>query len=283
MNKLADQEEIAAMREWSTFDKYNDAIMNTAGLEDLIKTPYMLTIIMNILPDLEKQKTSKEEQVTKSTIYKTFTKQYQHRQLNKIMDSNAAEIPKGLDLESSFYNFSCALAIRMYKNDKTTVQAVENQFPFPKKYLEPNEFEEFFKDDTMTRLSRQGAQIIVVDGQARFTHKSIMEYFAARVFYEEIKFIQPERPDIFNELISKWINEKLLKGEKVTDQESDVLNFLVDMITYNNIKQNEMSKQDQDGESNSKANSLTKLIKLAEYMNKELSNFGFGEPNLVIL
>jgi len=40
----------------------------------------MLTIIMNILPDLEKQKTSAEEQVTKSIIYKTFTKQYAERQ-----------------------------------------------------------------------------------------------------------------------------------------------------------------------------------------------------------
>ena len=49
------------MREWSNFDKYNDAITKTAGLTDLIKTPYMLTIIMNILPDLEKQKTSKDE------------------------------------------------------------------------------------------------------------------------------------------------------------------------------------------------------------------------------
>ena len=49
------------MREWSNFDKYNDAIVQTPGLEDLIKTPYMLTIIMNILPDLEKQKTSADE------------------------------------------------------------------------------------------------------------------------------------------------------------------------------------------------------------------------------
>ena len=80
LDQVADLEEIESMKEWSKFEKYNDAITQTIGLEDLIKTPYMLTIIMNILPDLEKQKTSKDEKVTKSTIYKTFTKQYQMRQ-----------------------------------------------------------------------------------------------------------------------------------------------------------------------------------------------------------
>ena len=76
LHPVADLDEITAMSEWSYFDKYNSAITMTPGLEDLIKTPYMLTIIMNILPDLEKQKTSAEEQITKSVIYKTFTKQF---------------------------------------------------------------------------------------------------------------------------------------------------------------------------------------------------------------
>jgi hypothetical protein len=77
LDQVADFDEINAMRQWSNFDKYNNAIMNTEGLVDLIKTPYMLTIIMNILPDLEKSKMTKDEKITKSKIYKTFTTQYQ--------------------------------------------------------------------------------------------------------------------------------------------------------------------------------------------------------------
>lgn len=82
-------------------------------------------------------------------------------------------------------------------------------------------FEEFFKDDEITKFSRSGAQIIQVDGQARFTHKSIMEYFAARVYYEEIKTIKITKV-IKKELIIKdqeltlsesWLNDKLLKGD----------------------------------------------------------------------
>ena len=42
------------------------------------------------------------------------------------MENSTEEIPKGLDLETSFYNFSCALAVKMYTLDKTTVTAIEN-------------------------------------------------------------------------------------------------------------------------------------------------------------
>ena len=87
----------------------------------------------------------------------------------------------------------------------------------------------------ITRLARTGAQIIIVDGKARFTHKSIMEYFSARTFYEDIKFFNQKKDEAVD-LSNNWLNDKLLKGEKVTDQESDVLNFLIDMITYNHIK-----------------------------------------------
>ena len=165
------------------------------------------------------------------------------------MDNASEEIPKGLDLETSFYNFSCALAVRMYIANKTTVTAIDNQFPFPQAYIELNPFEEFFFDDDKTKLARLGVQIIEVDSKARFTHKSIMEYYAARVFYEEIKFFDPTKHiDLHAYLEGIWLNTKILKGDSVTDQESEVLNFLIDMIAYNLIKQREMQEGDGDDE-----------------------------------
>ena len=112
--------------------------------------------------------------------------------------------------------------------------AIENQFPVPMRVVQANPFEEFFSNDQKTKLARLGAQIIQVDGKARFSHKSIMEYFAARVFYEEIKFFDSAKNDnLLDYFKKKWLNSKILKGDNVTDQESDVLNFLVDMISYN--------------------------------------------------
>jgi len=68
------------------------------------------------------------------------------------------------------------------------VPAVENNYPYPYPIERKNYFASFFGDDEKTRLSRYGVQLIIMDGKARFTHKSIMEYFAARVLYEEIKW-----------------------------------------------------------------------------------------------
>ena len=74
-----------------------------------------------------------------------------------------------------------------------------------------------------------------------------MEYFAARVFYEEIKFFNLKNKDDLDAISYFFLNEKILKGDDVTDQESDVLTFLIDMIAYNNIKQREMQKGSDEG------------------------------------
>ena len=36
------------------------------------------------------------------------------------------------------------------------------------------------------KLAKQGAPIIEYNGTIRFQHKSLMEFFAAKVYYEEI-------------------------------------------------------------------------------------------------
>lgn len=112
------------------------------------------------------------------------------RSATRLLGQEKENIPKGYDLETSFYHYSLDLAIEMYVNDKTMVPAVENNYPYPFPVPKSNGFAKFFGDDEKTRLSRAGAQLIIMDGHARFSHKSIMEYFAARVFYEEIKWYQ---------------------------------------------------------------------------------------------
>ena len=86
------------------------------------------------------------------------------------------------------------LAIEMYVQDKVSVPAIEYNYPYPARVKAENKFERFFNErkagDERVRLARYGAQLILMDGKARFTHKSIMEYFAARVLYEQIKYYE---------------------------------------------------------------------------------------------
>jgi len=139
------------------------------------------------------------------------------------MDNKGDPVPKGFDLEASFYNYSLDISINMFLENKTSIPAIESSYQYPSLESHSNPFAKFFVDDVKTRLARSGAQLIIVDGKARFSHKSIMEYFAARVLYECIKFYKvptdPERPRETGgtDYDQTYLNEKVIKGSDLTD------------------------------------------------------------------
>jgi len=120
----------------------------------------------------------------------------------------------------SFYQYSKDLAVNMFIRKVTSLQVkssgykvlgiVENE--------KKNIWSRFF-DDTqiMTKLARRGAQIIEDDGVIRFTHKSIMEYFAAKQFYDEIVDYNPDSLDDFEPCLNKG---------PVIDHETAVYQFI---------------------------------------------------------
>ena len=134
------------------------------------------------------------------------------------MDNKGDPVPKGFDLEASFYNYSLDIAVNMYLENKTSIPAIESSYQYPSLRGHDNPFVKYFVDDVKTRLARSGVQMIIVDGKARFSHKSIMEYFAARVFYECIKYYKVETESSrATDYGYTYINRKLLKGTDLTD------------------------------------------------------------------
>ncbi|MDJ0652410.1 MAG: NACHT domain-containing protein, partial [Simkaniaceae bacterium] len=242
LDSKADKQEKEQLKPWTQMQTYTDRINNIKELNDLIKTPYMLKIITDILPQLGEQGGGN---ITKARIYKAFTTAHFEKEANRILENNAAEIPKGYDLEMSFYNYSKDLALRMWLLDKISAKSENANYTIERGDYEKiaakkgmrqenlqdeDYFNKFFRKDSKTSLARAGAQLIVLNNQARFTHKSIMEYFAARFLYDDLKnFKTKEYEETFN--------IKLLKESSETQQESDVLNFLVGMIKDNDTQQ----------------------------------------------
>ena len=236
-------------------DKYLNTIKDIHGLEELLKTPYMLKIIIDILPSLGSDFKST---ITKSNIYKVFTTKYFENEMSRLLQHSQDQIPKGFDLEKSFYEYSKDLAVNMYMLDKTSVATEGFSYSLKKNDLnelftkslntseikkeaevkkENDPFARFFSNDPVTKLARSGTQLIIFNGQARFTHKSIMEYFAARFFYDELKFCEIES-------IPKGpLSLKLLYGGNKLNQESDVINFLKQMIDENTSKQHILKQE----------------------------------------
>ena len=112
-------------------------------------------------------------------------------ELNRLLHHSQEQIPKGFDLEKSFYEYSKDLAINMFMLDKTSVvtegysyslkkQDLHQLFSKPnndpaddklQNFKESDPFSRFFSNDPVTKLARSGAQLIIFNGQASFTHK----------------------------------------------------------------------------------------------------------------
>ncbi|MDJ0652090.1 MAG: NACHT domain-containing protein [Simkaniaceae bacterium] len=273
LDSKADKREKEQLKPWTQLQTYTDKIDQLQGLNDLIKTPYMLKIITDILPQLDEQSGGK---ITKARIYKAFTTAHFEREGNRLLENNAAEIPRGYDLETSFYNYSKDLALRMWLLDKTSVTSESDNYTIEREYYEQvaategiqqenlkgeNHFNRFFQKDSRTSLARAGAPLIVLDNQARFAHKSILEYFAARFFYDDLKNFKTGQYE-------KIFNIKPLQGSDKTDQESDVLNFLVEMIKDNHNQQTLLKTDDKSDE---KGVHIIEFLK--EFLNKKTERF----------
>lgn len=96
-----------------------------------------------------------------------------------------------------------------------------------------------------------------------------MEYFAARVFYEELKNLKIQKDQPYT-MEKKFFNDRLFKGADLIDQESDVLNFVYDMIQFNAL-----SQKDQGDADAGKNKALTKL----ELLTKNLNDEALGAPD----
>ena len=243
LSREADSLERKQLFNWLNPQHYKSKIESIPGLKDLMKTPYMLAIIIDIMPHLD---AATEGKITRASIYKSFTRQNSEKEIARIMSQNYDIIPQGYDLELSFYNYSRDLAIRMWLMDKVSVQSessnyvidMEEILALGKKNLKKSkaissEFNKFFAEDAKTFLARKGAQITFLDNRARFYHKSIMEYYSARFLYDALKGFKDRESNCM-----ELLGMKLLYGNSKTDQESDVLNFLVQMIEDNDHQQN---------------------------------------------
>ena len=264
--KLKPEEKKKIDKPWGPM-KYTQEIKRIGGLELLMTTPYMLKTIVDILPTLSKRNQEQKKVVTRASIYKYSTKKFFEVQENRMLSNE--NIPAGYDLKLSFYNFSKDLAFTMWMNNRTSIDGESVNYTSQCLNMESkkdaNPFAIFFLNDSKTKLARDGAEIISIDNEVRFIHKSIMEYFAARVFYDTLKhdvenFIEGKEKQFSN--ILNIFSQKLLKGNDQIDKESDVLNFLVDMINDNDYELKKIHENKEDEITKSDIHIITKLIKI---------------------
>ncbi len=205
---------------WKEEQKYEDEIKKTPGLSELITTPFMLRIVVEILPALVEEGIQ-DQQITRAFIYEVFTEREFEENKHKLrLLANQITIPKNFDEVLSFRKFSMSLAANMF------VKAVNSVFDRGDDFRFSNEindyWDQFFGSHSHSLIaSRYGAPLIRVGRQQSFRHKSLLEYFAAKMIMHELYHVYKNQESL---LISHCFNQRPIH------EEPSVLDFMKDMM-----------------------------------------------------
>jgi hypothetical protein len=224
-------------RESSHYQNYFDRVK---GLGDLVTTPFLLRIVTDILPLLVGSHDEEDDSlsITRSLVFEIFTEQEFVRSRNRLRSISAdLVIPEDFDEVTSFRKFSMHLAVSMFVHRETTVSSQGSDYRFNDE--KNNKWDEFFSNVNQTvKISRSGAPLTVVRRQWSFRHKSLQEYFAARMLLREVARFSVEEGDADNFFNRRYLFE-----------EPSIRDFLAEMISSNpstNSNYTSLSMQNHD-------------------------------------
>ena len=224
---------------WQNPQTYLDYIDILPGLKTLISTPFLLRILMEVLPHIvaDYQSVPVEErlQLTVTTLYDYFFKNYYKRQADKL--AQQGKLPEdGHSLIDDFAEYSKQLAINMWEKDVTQITYRRKSTLFSKS--EPDPWEIFLgnSDPEMVR-AREGCPIKQLscgptssgDVWIGFFHNSFRDYLAVREMFEKSLTLDLEAIKALTEIssITESISQMIFKEEPSTQYDIQDLPPLV--------------------------------------------------------
>lgn len=174
---------------WQNPRAYLDHIASLPGMRELIETPFLLMIAMEVMPSIVEKYQYLEEservKITRSKLYDEFFEKWSERQVDKLLI--AGDLPDdGHDVKMDILEFSKELAKAMFKEDVTQVTHVPATNLFgAKKSVSP--WERFFgnQDQNIVRARRCAPLIKIGPHRFAFFHTSLIEYLSTRDIFDE--------------------------------------------------------------------------------------------------
>jgi hypothetical protein len=209
------------LSEWNEAKQYLDAIGRIPGLTALANNPFMLRILASILPTLTRERES-SSLVTRAIIYYTFIEREFQISKDKLysLKDKTVTVPADFDPVNSFWKFSMLLATNMFVRGTNSIMTYGDDYRF---HDEMNDFwDQFFnnKDTTLT-ASRFGAPLIKVGRQRAFRHKSLLEYFTARMMIKELNDLLKTRAPM---KATAYLNQRALH------EEPSIIQFVLEIL-----------------------------------------------------
>ena len=152
--------------EWKEQKTYRNLIDKIPGVRELISTPFILSMLVKVIPHLAK-KMSSQKQLRLLTIdlYKEFVSQWIEKEMEKqvgIVSANTVHLTY-----DEYFEYAVNLAQNMMGNDKTAVDAKDSRW---KRFFDPH--------NQVIAQTLCGIPLSKIGNTYSFIHKSILEFFA---------------------------------------------------------------------------------------------------------
>lgn len=164
----------------------HEQLQKMPGMMSLLDNPFLLTMVLQSLPQLLKMKVI-EGTYTRTSIYQAFTKTW------FLQETNGRELSM-----KDCQNFSEEFAFRLFKERTLSVSNIQ----------EKQSLWEFFNHQDF-QAPQDASPLMYSGGEYSFIHKSIYEFFVAKYLWKSLK-----NNDIFSSL---WEERSLIEERSIVD------------------------------------------------------------------
>jgi WD40 repeat protein len=164
---------------WLVPEAYMQAIDTLPGLQELVETPFMLNMLVQVLPMLPEDPTKKH--LTRVKLYQRFTQNWFERQARRLQKEGQLPSFKG-ELASYLLHYAKNLALDKLVQGKleTLIDEQDTLAHYLLKPKDPELLQSFKLDqnllETHIEAVRSGCLLKTQGKQFRFLHKSLLEY-----------------------------------------------------------------------------------------------------------
>ncbi len=184
---------------WENANDYEEYINKIPGLKNLIRTPFLLMVTMDIMSHIV-QHSNENKPITKAQLLDEFIQQLFEHEEDKLMIED--KLPTdGSDVKEDFWGFAMELAVTMHESGTDSVCYVSQNSSDSGINMWGRFFGTPIDSQQAERLARArngcGCVLkITDDGRYSFIHPILQDYFVVKkILLDEEKMIKTTNPN----------------------------------------------------------------------------------------
>ncbi len=169
-----------------TAQAYQDAFSNQSNLKDLIRNPFLLRVVLEALPYVEKKGKAVSAIQLRMDLYDQFVRQWFERNQQRLSTQELTGTKRDIfrelsddDFAEHGIAFAQELAVHLY-----TENAGKPVVKYSLRKDKGSWKDAFFGREEESQLLREAWPLIRSGTEYRFIHKSLLEYFVARSLFD---------------------------------------------------------------------------------------------------